>query len=223
MSSTMWGRTSSDDAAQLRHTARQVFTEIPADAIERRPGGPHRDGYVVDGRTGALYVGVFHTVMAGGHIQDPKGAGADAFFMAAYGEPVFLCRVTGYPSTVDELEAQTAEHERQRAAKREEQRAEYQGLPRRPVLLSDRLRRRLPTLRAAVETLGHHGAEITAQDGELVVALNEKLHNSRHVKDALDVVYAAKDVVIAELERGGKAPLAERLPDAPVRAGGGCA
>jgi hypothetical protein len=89
----------------------------------------------------------------------------------------------------------------------------------------------MPTVREAARLLLDHGCTIEHQNGHLVVEIPEQLHPSgdlhvealKHVVRAARVLDAAGQVVLDAIEKGGKTPLTDRLPDRHAAAFGGTA
>ena len=89
----------------------------------------------------------------------------------------------------------------------------------------------MPTLRAAVRELYDRGGRLEADGPDLLVRVPERLaedpnadHNSRQELPRLvRVIAAGRNTILAELAKGGKQPLPDRLPDRHVGAAGGLA
>lgn len=162
-----------------------------------------------------------------------------AFFEDSDGEPVLLKNASAFP-TVAALENHRAEKEAARErAEREKFRAEQKRLdylrsqPTRVLTLGDMMRRNLPPLREAVETILAVGS-LEVHASQLVIRVPEKLtqgrDNSKREAAALDgladaalTILGARDIVVKALESDSRKPLAERLPNVHVSADGGMA
>ena len=114
------------------------------------------------------------------------------YYLDAVGDPVFLDR----GGAVAELDEREAAKQQARAEARADRLAAYQQLPLRPISIENRA-------------------------GELVIQVGEPLAKSPLVRDAARALFTSRAVVLAELAHNSKKPLHERLPDEPVRPGGG--
>lgn len=217
-----------DDAAEHRERqiaqARRKWSEYPANdlGVEGK--------YLFDKATGRLFTR-YAAVVFHDHANLPVGVDSvDAFFVADDGEMVFLQK-SEWPTTLDELHrSQREEREREERAQAEH-RAWLESQPLIPVTLAqvegDPNR---PTIREAARLILDSGGRIEKdRDGRLRISLRERvcrhglaeIDAKRVLHRAARVLHESHDVVLAELERGGRKPLVDRLPDKHPLVGGG--
>jgi hypothetical protein len=180
-----------------------------------------QDGEVfIDRAAGTIYRRVdFDPLLS----PDKPGDGADCF-VVTNGMILFLARV----GSVDEREQARLEHEQRVADAREQHRKFVSKQPLRAVTLNDVERRALPTIARAAALIESAGGQIKIADDDasLVVTIPERvdaepiLDRDLHQQlfDATHVVTHARSIVLAELRKNLKTPLAERLPDQPALA-----
>lgn len=145
-----------------------------------------------------------------------------AWYVGEGGWPRFLKRPDKGPLTLADAQAQAAELRRQQEEREQAAARRLAAQPRRLVTVGylEEWPREM-TLAEAVGRLEQAQATIREQDGELIVEIPQKPPERERLRQACRLVFAARDVVLAELARKSDTPLADRLPDEPVRAGGG--
>jgi hypothetical protein len=179
------------------------------------------DGEVfVDRAGGTIYRSVdFDPLLS----PDRPGDGADCF-VVTNGVILFLARV----GTVDEREQARREQQQRVADAHEQERKFVSKQPLVAVTLNDVARRELPTIARAAGLIESAGGRIKpADDGTgVVVEIPERVSSTpildrelrAQLVDATRVVVHARAIVLAELRKNLKTPLAERLPDTPALA-----
>ena len=137
------------------------------------------------------------------------------------GDPPDVLFLKRYGRRVD-YEGARASQARTAEMKRELEVNRLRSLPLRPVTLSDLEGRQLPTVRQAAEMVYVKHGRVEEVDGHLVVFLPEG-HAREEELQAARVLYAAAPIVLEALASKDETPIAKRLPDAHVLAGGGLA
>ena len=213
-----------DDARnRMLRTARRRYPEYPIGDLEAVEGG-----LIVDRGSGNLFRVVRSEVIEAKYESVENVAG---FFVDADGSLVFLRRAEE-ADTLDELQQQQAQEQRQQAQAREREQAAHDAFikaqPLVAVKLSDLEGQPLPTVRQAALEIEASGGQLQAENGHLIVSLPQRLRSpsttrgvARRLLRACRVLFVAGDVVAAELQNRSRKPLAERLPDKAVLAGGG--
>jgi hypothetical protein len=139
------------------------------------------------------------------------------FAVSDTGRPVWL-EPARWP-TVSDLElAERAELKRREEVARRE-REELMRLPARSLGLSDLHDARVPTLREAVHRLeASYGAEFHEAGGclDIRIRLRPSGAGAEDFRAAVRVALAAEPTILAQLRKGRKGELAERLADRPV-------
>ncbi len=197
--------------------------------IARRYGWPEferhelefRRHYVVHRPSDRLFEQITAAVVTSdGNFALADKRDVDAFYVAAAGKVIFLRRPDRAPFTLAEVEQQKRERRQAREQAEREKTAKLAAQPRRAITLAELRDRDLPTLGRAAAAVESVGGTIEAVDGELVVSIAEKMPGRGRVLDAARVLFGAAPIVLAELANNSSEPLAERLPDRAVLAGG---
>lgn len=183
-----------------------------------------------DRASGLLHEEIVATVLHGKYAQNPASDAVSLFFCRSDGGLVFLQRPERGPQTVAELAEQDAVKARRQAEAGQAHARFVASQPLRPLTLVELDgEESLPTLREAAELVYGLGGRLEARDGCLVVLIPAKLNAEpfadlearNSLRRAARVLVVAQNLLLAELARGSKKPLAERLPDRQVLAAGG--